>query len=951
MARKDNLIKSKSLYSVRKKHKTTSYGVIYENDIFTITPNNELFSDDITLYSDSNFKYRISSSKNSKKRHYRGDFLKPEQQISGCSEYVWTLENVGDGKITSETRIEQKPNYSSLSDFAYYGSAVELVKSTVKDVAMRYPGGISYYDNAPTYKIDGTTYYVVANEYDIDCWTSVSSIAENALENPMRVLAASFMNYELCDEIYSGATCSSPVFSANGQTCANTIIGTVNFGAGIFYVYKEQDGRNTLLTTRNGVGCIIKPKKKFIDNFWNSIDDFAKVLLNRDTYPIYKSVFERVEMDEENGYYYTNESYIWPTVSTHDLSPSISSDAFQSYIASLLSLAMYHDGINSDNIWRMMTHESIKNLDWTYNNEDFNDADTSGMAAMIRLYGRLFDDIKRYADGIKSMNVLSYDEKNNVPDYFLSDKVEEDGWIAKHVAPFENILTEEVIIETLSGRTTVYPKDKNTAYVNSAFQRRLALSSNYIQSMKGTRRGIESILGMFGYTQDNNISSAGTFKIDEYVFLVTSGISYYEASAVRGCFENNSETDEFVTNALHDFPIAVIPYNNGEEEDRYIVPWFDKNKWYRYPFYFQNKGGWGKCKSKNINLPLTSATTITSNGNIQIYGETQPYMKFVDTINDMLYISNYELFENVICYVTDISDIDSRYNKRNGEDDNFSHYFSLKNTNLSMRCGFVSNDLYECYGWKNIHIDEIENCSSDDGLMVLYLESMTANYNGNNPHIGFGRYDDGESYIENFTNLFKGYVDDGKLNDTMVQLSFQGEHFIDSYEEVVNGEYGFKYLNGGGEIIDNKKCAYYHDYVFNGSPWYGVGESAQTNTWNSSQYTSVNFPDTPSIVNGVADESQANAVINLKKIVVTFNTGNNIYLKNYIKNVVLTYLEEMIPSSTILEYRFDNEGEIGYIVSEINNTNNGTYSYMGAAHVLLSGETESVIWQGISDPL
>lgn len=927
MAKKSKLTKSKSIYTIKNKHSVTNNGVIYENDHFTIIPNDGIFDDEegVSIFSESNFKYKVDANNNSKKRHVRGEFIKNNSETD-----VWTLETISAHTVPADdSKIVLKPNYSSLKDFAYYGSAVELIKATVQDIIKRFPGGLYYnkHSLSPTLTINNETYYYVSNEFEIDCWTGGGLISSGDVKNPMRVLAASYKNYVLSD----GKTeCSCPVFTS-ASTCLNSIIGTVNFGAGVFQVYMDGNGEKYLVTdSSESSGVIIKPKQEFVDKFWESLDDFERVLLNRNSSPIYKAVFE-TPYSNEDGFYYENKNYIWPTVAgdPDNFTPDLTSGIFQGYLESLLSLAEFHDTYDSDNIWRMMTHESIKNLDWTHTShngdtvEDLSDFDTKGISAMIRVYGRQFDDIKRYADNIKHSNTLSYDEKNNMPDYFLSDKVENDGWEAKCITPEETSPTKEL-----------YGK------VNSEFLRRLSLSSNYIQSLKGTRRGVEAILGMFGYSYDTEGNGGvGTFTIEEQVRLVNNYLDYDEGCRLRAYYENVYEVPD-IPHYMDGFPVALVKYedNNGEEKE-YLIPWMGKNT---KDFYFQSKGGWGKVSEKQINLQsLTTATTIESNGVIPIYGETQPYMKFANTIDDMLMISNKELYENMICYVADIFNIEKEYTKADGEDiKEYSHYFSLKNTSLSTRCGFVSNEIYNCYGWKNVSPDEIMNCNTEDGKRVVYLESLRAEYKGNNPHVGFGHYDDGESYIEKYANLFKEPFENG---------SFEHIKGSDDYNKIANGEYGFDLLT---IIKDNNKCAFFLDYGNNSEyelKSYGVVD--KIDNWNSSFASSLKFPDNEGVTieNNLADESQANGIMNVKTLIINFNIGGNKHFKKYIQDVVLKYLEEMIPSTAILEYRFDNEKAFE---SEELPYRSGSFDFIRTAHAAVTKGDDSVtIWREYPKPI
>lgn len=943
MAKKDRFLKSKSIYSIKKRHALTNDAVIYENDHITIIPNDGIYDEGETLFSESNFKYKVRTEKNEKRRHSRRGFITTE----GQSDY-WTLKDISATTKSEESQIITKPNYGSLRDFAYYGSAVELIRATVNDIIQRFPGRITNYTDdklAPKVNINGTDRVLLSNEFEIDCWTGGGTIASGDVKNPMRVLAASYMNYMDGDTELT----EPPKFSPSTSICPNSIIGNVSINNKTFDLYMDAEGKKYLL---DGPDIDLKPKQEIIDAFWNSLDDFERVLLNRDSTPVYKAVFETPYSDE-TGYYYSNKSYIWPTVNNDGFTPDISTGKFQSYLSSLISLASFHDEYDTDNIWRMMTHESIKNLNWTFvshngdESEDLSDIDTTGIGAMIRIYGRQFDDIKRYADNIKSMNSISYDQKNNMPDYFLSDTIENDGWEAQHCAPFENVKLDTISNES----ATTYTSGKTASYVNSEFQRRLALNSDYIQSLKGTRRGIEAILGMFGYENQEwsgSPTGVGTYKISEYVAVLSSGLSYTEAYTIRTMGGDYVNVDE-ETNFMKGYPVAVIKPveissdtatqdedNDAEKSDEskyYLVPWFSKTQPYDYPFYFQTKGGWGKRAKKTINLSglgLTDKTELTSEDTFVIYGETQPYMKYAGTIDDMLLLDFNSLREGTCCYVADISNIAEVYKTENSGEtiSDASNYFILKNKVLAGYCGFVDNDLYKCYGWQNVPLTDIQNLAND-GRIVAYLESLEAEFKGNNPHIGFGEYDDGQEYLYHFEHLFEGSFKDGKFDyleksdDDIGGLGMTGSEL---YEKLSEGDYGFKFANK--ECIDNIKCHFYIDTFEAKSQSNTSGQvleagenvsesneeyekiplsalSGETITdWGYPDSFSSFNPESATAIDGILDESQANGVVNIKKLKITFTTDGNTEYEKYLQNVVFKYLEPMIPSTAILEYDF-----------------------------------------------
>lgn len=719
---KGEYIKSKAIYTIKDLHAKTSGGTIYEHDHITIIPNDGIYDEDIPLFSESNFKYRIREEENNRKKHVNSSWVKPD----GGNDNYWTIDSTISDIKSEESKIVTKPNYTTLRDFAYYGSAVELIRASVNDIIQRFPGGLYYYENdiAPTIMdSDGKEWKLISNEFNIDCWTN-GPVSGEALKYPMRVLAASYKEYGLTE-------CPKPNITGS---CINSIIGEVDINGHILFIFLNERGEKYLVVEKNNTHSgetIIEPKEEYFNKFWDTLDDFQRILLNRNTKPIYKASFE-TPFESDEGIFYNIKSYIWPTVDKDGRIPDISTGRFQSYIQSLYSLAEFHDNYDSDNIWRSLTHEAIKNLDWTFITNtgeeinDLTDIDSSRIQAMVHVQGRIYDDIKRSASNIKSINTISYDQKNNIPDYFLSDIVENKGWESKSIS-----------------------SDAND---NSEFLRRLALSSNYIQSMKGTRRGIETLLSMFGLF-------TGDYEIKEYIVKAGAFPKYCDAVTKRVLFDYVNADDNGEWDHMNGYPVAVVVDEDKTMGDAVLIPWFSKKIKYKYPLYFQSKGGWGKVKEITINRPdITNVTSISGN---DLYTETSPYLHLVKDLEALISIPSVDLDEDMICYVEDITGYEYKYN---GNIEDFSHYFILHDTAFSTRLGEINGG---CYGWRNIRKSDIMNGTNDEGKQVIYLESMKSEERGNNPHTGKGKYDDGMEYFEYFKNIFKGDCDSGLTNETM----------------------------------------------------------------------------------------------------------------------------------------------------------------------------------------
>jgi hypothetical protein len=562
------------------------------------------------------------------------------------------------------------------------------------------------------------------------------------------------------------------------------------------------------------------------------------------------AVFDTPFMNE-TGYYYTPKKYIWPTIGKTN-SPDLTSLMFHSYLDSLIELAIFHDEYDSDNIWRVMTHESIKNLDWTFmsNDMDISDIDASRMKAMVHIQGRQFDDIKRYIDNIKYTNSITYDEQNNVPDYFLSDINENEGWETINVANNSELTKLSTTIEDGSGTTiSLFTSGKTPGFVNSTFLRRLALSSSYIHSMKGTKKGVETILKMFGFN-DND------FEIKEWYAKTESLISYDTAACERAKFDYTN-ADEII-HAMEGYPVML--YENGSTI--LLGPWYDANENYGDDFYYQCKGGWGKINKMSIDKSITKINSI--NGDY-IYRETSPYLLLVKNLDEMLSLTSDKIENGTICYVTDITGISNIYKSNiTINEEKFSHYFIIEDKKFST---FLGQDVNGCYGWKNIFTNEFDGTESltENGKKVLYLETLVPNYKDNNPHTGKGQYDFGLSYLEKYHTLFKEALEDGRC---------------DNLDE-----------------IDK--------------------ESIRNIGFNINTYSA----DTKIYSYSSNEESESQKIINMKNISIIFknvidsddksltNEQKNFYkeYKNYILEIVIPFIESMLPSTIIVEYLFNKE--------------------------------------------
>ena len=891
--------KTKADYTIlRKRHQNASNGDIFENDYMTISPMDTIFSEDQDIISsDSNFKFSYRINNNLQKKHAKSGWIKTPD---GSEE--WTIDDaISGGSISDESKIRIKPNYNSLKDFAYYGSAVELVRGSLNDIIQNFPAEL-YFTNV---KLVDAIYnelgesastipsgYFISNDFGINA--HVDNINASNVYNPLRYLSLSIDSYNLINgdritplkgiEIKtSNATCND---NLNGKTIATAETSGIR-------IYTYLMGGKTYLyyTDSFNEGLRIRPNDDVVEEYFATIDEFEYVLLNRDSKPLYMSNFD-TPYETDKGNFYKKETYIWP--SKYNWNPDIESIGYENYVERLISLAEFHDEHDSNNIWRSMTHEAIKNLDWTFvreNGDDIEDLskiDSSKIEIFLQLYGRQFDGLKRYIDTIKYSNQVSYNEKNNLPDYCLTDSVGNSGWDVKPlIATGKSEFYSDILYNNMS-------KGYSEVEANNNFMRNLKLNSRYILSNKGTREGIAALLGLLGIYKDE-------YEINEHVAIAkgrsdaqekychfVSGLTdmiYPNAEDIQFVnMKKDSLLDDYAGDVYEGIGVKEVTSNSGQT---YVVPWYVNGKKYDNGMYFQCDGGWGKIKSNfyplSINVDCTPITAFSPT-KIDIYEETQNYLKFASDLNEMLDFTNSVIKKGMIVYVTDIENA-ANYGFTGND---LSHYFVLKDKDKSTTAN----------GWSAVtqtdldNVSALDNESKKDVERIIYLETIRESTEGNNPHTGEGHYDDGKSYVNKLNSIFGGAIE----NNDLTRFTQADIKAISKY--TFNIETGYK--------EDNKKCWYFGK---GDGEWLDPEDESEGPDRDGMKYRDdvVNPEEGPK-----SDEPAANSIVNLKNVDIIFyypfdEEGKTILplktdFEKYLLNVVMPYLEQVIPSTTIMTY-------------------------------------------------
>ena len=457
------LVKIHSNYVLKKKHQNVSDGTIWERDMSTVGGLNNLTSGQTPIYQSGNFVISVRADNKTSNQYNSLKWLGNGGEGEDSAENnVWTLSSVSaltsDEDEQNSLKIVLKQDYYDLRDFAYYGSLTELFRASVTDILSRFPGELYisphnqnvYYNTfiienferlEDTVLLGGEKLKEVSNPFGID----IHTLKKPLDGNPLKYFADfGYQNYEIFvgDSQESKEVTSWSVVkddASDGSKGSRLFTITINGGikidayvgenCKIFYLSESEDNIH------------IRPKAKFLTKFYNECDNFQKLLLDRKSTPKYTATFSIIKEDD-SGYYRELEDFTFPT-SNGGYNIDASTYGFTNYTARMIEVGEYYDEYFTDNLYRSMTHEAIKNFDWTYTRE-FNPNEEEEyvqggerMQKALRIFAREFDEIKSYIDAIKSINKVTYDERNNIPDYFLTDAVATEGWDVKLVYPYQ----------------------------------------------------------------------------------------------------------------------------------------------------------------------------------------------------------------------------------------------------------------------------------------------------------------------------------------------------------------------------------------------------------------------------------------------------------------------------------------------------------------------------------
>ena len=439
---------------------------------------------------------------------------------------MMNIESLEQSRQILATQFRVYPNYdiSQVLNFSMYGSLSERFRVSITKIINYFPASLDVqYTNGDF--ITGDTAYDIA--YDIQSDETYFKVNVDRLRNPFDVdysinASNNLMMRELEVSVYRNLNKTYLDYCVSiddniYKILAFTPSTTLTSGTLTFYVSGSPFGTTaTTLQTE----FQIRPNDYIVDKiFQENFDEVEKFLVNRLVRPEYTAVFQVPQQNEYGQTYTDYQQVTWPKDGYWNL--DIRSFLFDSYLAKIQEIAVNLDSFKTNLISRFLVSDSLKEFD------------TLGrkVEKIFQIYGRSFDQIKQFIEGLAYMNSVNYNTSNDIPSELLVNLSRTLGW-SSNFSP----ITNEDFLSSVFGNTSTptypgYARALTPTELNYTYYKNLILNAAYLFKSKGTRRSIEFLLRLIG-------APDSLIEYNEHIYLADQKINldqfYNQWSQISG---------------------------------------------------------------------------------------------------------------------------------------------------------------------------------------------------------------------------------------------------------------------------------------------------------------------------------------------------------------------------------------------------------------------------------
>jgi len=455
-----------------------------------------------------NFEFTTGITEKSNRTFTTGAFSNPIN-LEGLG-----VNSVAQSRAIFENNFKVYPNFdlTQVTNFTSYGSMVKRMSTSVETIISKFPAALEVTFMDENYLTGATatniSYDPITNEtsinlnvsrirnpFDIDFTVNATRNLElrEVQVSPLRNMTKEFTKYSLfLGGIGYDVTYIIPTTSLTTGTLTLVINGDVF--SGLTEIYDD---------------LVIRPNDYEVNRVFNeSLDEVQRFLLNRNVTPIYTATFQVPNENDDGTFYIQNKLVTWPLYGNWNL--DILTNSFTTYLTTLNDVSVSFDGYQTNLVSRFLTTDSIKEFDTS----------DQKIEKILQIYGRSFDETKKFINGLAYMNSVNYNTGNDIPSQLLKNLSQTLGW-SNNMSP----ITNDDFLSSVFGQKNVdksafsgVGQSQTPDELNYQYYKNLILNSAYLFKSKGTRKSIETLMRLIG-------APDALVEFNEYVCLADQKIN------------------------------------------------------------------------------------------------------------------------------------------------------------------------------------------------------------------------------------------------------------------------------------------------------------------------------------------------------------------------------------------------------------------------------------------
>jgi len=532
------------------------------------------------------------------------------------------VNSVAQSKAIFENNFKVYPNFdiSQVTNFTSYGSMVKRISTSVEIIISKFPAALEVTFMDENYITGATATNIVydpilnetsidlnvpriRNPFDVDFTVNATRNLElrEVQVSPLRNMTTQFAKYSL-------------YYSGNGFDVM-FIEPTTSLTTGVLKIYLKGNvfpGRTEVYDD-----LVIRPNDYEVNKvFSEDLDEVQRFLLNRNVVPVYTATFQVPKENDDGTYYIENKKITWPLYGNWNL--DILTNSFTSYLTTLNEISVNFDGYQTNLVSRFLTTDSLKEFDTS----------DQKVEKILQIYGRSFDETKKFINALAYMNSVNYNTGNDIPSQLLKNLSQTLGWTT-NMSPISNDDFLGSVFGQKNNDKSMFSgvgQSQTPDELNYQYYKNLILNSAYLFKSKGTRKSVETLMRLIG-------APDALVEFNEYVYLADQRINMTDfetqyANISGGTYskriptlengntfqiQGNTYTGFTTTTSLQDVTLTSNDYPVDSEG-------YPSSPVNNDSYYYQMGSGWFESTPKHRSpeqVDLTNSVFTGSNPNYQ----------------------------------------------------------------------------------------------------------------------------------------------------------------------------------------------------------------------------------------------------------------------------------------------------------------------------------------------